>query len=200
MGYLIRKNIRKIALFLLIGSLLLFTSQTAQSQSKKQMHKDFFYAEMAHGWQMNRPYMYPYYSGHPYWNPWYGRYSGIRPPYAYTPYGHTPYGYSPYGYPPGMYGPWTYPPPPWYGEKESPYASLQVNLAGHLTVLVDPLDAEVRVDGKKIKQIEDLSYQVGLLAGTYKVEARKEGYKPFSKDVEIRAGGGVFLPIQLTKK
>ena len=176
-----------IILLLTVGSFI-FTATPSESQSKRQMLKDFFYAGTMYGWQMNRPYMYPYYGGYPYWNPWYGWYTSVYPPYAYSPYGY------PYACPPGIY------PPPWYWSRESPYAGIKVNPAGQLTVLVDPVDTEVRVDGKKIKQMEELSYQVGLLVGTHKVEVRKEGYKPFSTDVEIRAGGGVFLPIQLTKK
>lgn len=193
-----RKGTCTVVYFLLIGTLLLFTSQTAQSQSKQQMLKDFFQAGVAHGWQVNRPYVHPYYGGYPYGNPWYGWYSGAHSPYAYGPYGY-PYAYGPYGYPPGIYGPGAYP-PPWYGDQGSPYAGLDVQPAGRLTILVDPVDAKVRVDGKELKQMGDLSFQAGLLVGNHKVEARKEGYESFATDVEIKPGGGIFLPIQLNKK
>lgn len=193
------KRLNRLAISLSVLGLLLLATQKADSQSKEQMLKDFFYAGTMHGWQMNRPYLYPYYSAYPSWSPWYGYYGGIYPPYAYGPYSH-PHGYPPSVFGPGAYGFGMYPPPRYDDKGSSPYAHLQVKPAGQLTVLVDPVDAEVRVDGKKLKQMDDLSFQVGLLVGTHKVEASKDGYRPFTTDIEIRAGGGIFLPIQLTKK
>lgn len=85
------------------------------------------------------------------------------------------------------------PPPP-----ASPYP-IRVNPAGRLLVLVNPVDAEVYLDGVRLQQQADLSYEVGLLAGFHQLEVKKDGYKAHSERVEILPGTGLYLPIALEK-
>jgi hypothetical protein len=83
-------------------------------------------------------------------------------------------------------------------QQQSPYP-MQVNPAGRLLILVNPVDAEVYVDGVRLQQRDDLSYEVGLLAGPHQLDVRKDGYKAFSKRLDILPGGGMYVPIALEK-
>jgi len=122
-----------------------------------------------------------YKDSHPYWENRYRRY-----PYPYL----YPY------YPP-------YPPPPpyWRYERyeESPYDNLSVKQAGRITIVAQPLDATVSVDGFHLKRKEDLTCEIGLLTGIHKVEVKKEGYEPHSIDVLVEAGKSIPLTIELEK-
>lgn len=120
--------------------------------------------------------------------------NGSRP---YWEHRHYPYSY-PYPYP---YYP--YPPIPYLRYEESrrsPYESLEVKQAGRLSIVVEPFDAEVFVDGYQLKQKEDLTYEIGLLTGMHKVEAKKEGYKPYSIEVVVEPGRMIPLAIELKKR
>jgi hypothetical protein len=66
-------------------------------------------------------------------------------------------------------------------------------------ILTNPIDADVYVDGVRLQRQPNLSYDVGLLAGSHQVDIRREGFKPFSYKVEIPPGGGMVLPVELEK-
>ena len=126
------------------------------------------------GWKDSRPY----------WEHHYRRY-----PYPY----HNPYIY-PYYH--------SYPPPPyWRYERyeESPYDNLSVKLAGRITIVAQPLDARVFVDGFQLKRKDDLTCEIGLLTGIHKVEVKREGYEPHAIDVLVEAGKSIPLTIELKK-
>ena len=110
---------------------------------------------------------------------------------------HYPYSY-PYHYPYHYY-----PPPPYQRYEESrrsPYDSLEVKQAGSISVVVQPLDAKVFVDGYQLTKKDDATHEVGLLTGIHKVEAKKGGYKPYSIEVLVEAGRTVSLTIELKKE
>jgi hypothetical protein len=120
----------------------------------------------------------------PYWEHHYRQY-----PYPY----HNPYVY-PYYY--------SYPPPPyWRYERydESPYDNLSVKQAGRITIVAQPLDARVFVDGFQLKRKDDLTCEIGLLTGIHKVEIKREGYESHSRDVLVEAGKSIPLTIELKK-
>lgn len=135
---------------------------------------------------------------------------GLPPPPAWAPY------YPPWwwgwawpgwgqtmAYPPGalpLYLPPTYQPqPPQIPLSSSNYPP-QIKPAGRLLILTNPIDAEVYVNGVRLQQQPNLSYEVGLLSGPHQVDIRKEGFKPFSYRVEIPPGGGIVLPVELDKQ
>lgn len=125
---------------------------------------------------------------YPYPFPWWG-WAPFPPPYPpYQPYP----SYAPSPYP-------LYPSNPQGAPgSQSPYP-VKVNPAGRLLILVNPVDAEVYVDSIRLQQRQDLSYEVGLLAGPHQVDVKSDGYKPFSQKLDIPPGGGVYLPIALEK-
>lgn len=106
-------------------------------------------------------------------------YGGPYPP----PYGYYPY----YPWPPsqGYYPPASEPPS-------------QLIPAGRLIILVDPVDAEVWVDGLRLGQNNDLSYEVGLLVGTHTLTVRAEGYDPHEEAIDIHGGRHVFRTVRLS--
>lgn len=124
------------------------------------------------------------------------------PPPAWVPY-YYPH-YAPWwGWgPPGSYPPPQYPaqPYPLPATTSPPTYPPQVKPAGRLLILTNPIDAEVYVDGVRLQQQSNLSYDVGLLAGPHQVDIRKEGFKPFSYKAEIPPGGGMVLPVELEKQ
>ena len=126
------------------------------------------------GWKDSRPY----------WGHRYPRY-----PYPY---------FNPYLYP--YYD--SYPPPPyWRYERyeESPYDNLSAKPAGRITIVAQPLDARIFVDGFQLKRKDDLTCEIGLLTGIHKVDVKREGYEPHSIDVLVEAGKSIPLTIELKK-
>ena len=109
----------------------------------------------------------PYPPAHPGWPP-------------YPPYYHPYYGYYPYYEPEKR----------WY-EEEPPTP------AGRLMLLVEPVQAEVLVDGYPLQRHPDLSYEVGLLQGEHRVEVSAEGYEPYQRTVDIQGGERISLTIRL---
>jgi hypothetical protein len=127
------------------------------------------------------------------------------PSYGPPPRGHiyggsypAPYPYYPYGWPP----PYLYAPPP--GENRAPPVSPdstdgQEHIpVGQIIILVDPVSAEVFLDGLRLTQRDDLSYAVGLLEGRHKVKVQAEGYVAHDKTINVLGGRGKFLTIRLT--
>lgn len=113
------------------------------------------------------------------------------PPYPYYPY---PY----YPWPPGG----NYPPPPFYGHPyEYPPNEYDEELipAGRLSLLVDPVDAKVFVDGLRLQQRSDLSYEVGLLVGEHTVRVQAEGYEPYERTVKIQPARQLYMTIRLER-
>lgn len=110
------------------------------------------------------------------------------PPYLYHP--QWP-GYFPPPY--FIYPPHYEPNKPWYRE-EGPTP------AGRLVLMVDPLQAQVLVNGYPLQRHPDLSYDVGLLQGEYQVEVTAEGFVPYTRSVEIRGGDRIHLNIRLEKE
>ena len=105
-----------------------------------------------------------------------------------SPYYQPYYPYMPYGY--GG-------PQPGTGNN-SPYPK-DVKPAGRLFIQIEPLDAQVTVDGYALKQKEDLTYEVGLFTGVHHVEIRKEGFQTYKADVDIQPGMGTLITAVLEK-
>ena len=86
-----------------------------------------------------------------------------------------------------------------YNQESASGYNIEVKPAGRILIQVEPLDAEIYVDGRKLQQLPDLSFQAGLFAGTHHVDIIKQGYKKFSEDVTIYPGGGLVIPVKLEK-
>lgn len=123
----------------------------------------------------------------------------VEPPsYGQAPGGPIyggPYPPPPYWYYP--YYPW--PPPQGYYPPPAPEAYQSPLIpAGRLIVLVDPVSAEVSVDGLRLTQRSDLSYEVGLLVGKHKVTVQAEGFQSYEEAVDIPGGQHIFRTIRLS--
>jgi hypothetical protein len=121
------------------------------------------------------------------------------PSYSPAPEGSLyggPYPPPPYWYYPYPYYPW---PPPQGHYPTHPQEEHQSQLipAGRLILLVDPVSAEVSVDGLQLTQRSDLSYEVGLLIGKHKVLVQAEGYEPHVEAVNIPGGQHILRTIRL---
>jgi len=155
---------------IILSLLLLCSSFIPSSAGEKQLAKETIKNRIEQ-WGGQRPY-------------WEQRYYPYSYPYSY------PYHYFPY------------PPIPYLRYEESnrsPYESLEVKQAGRLSIVVEPFDAEVFVDGYKLNQKTDLTYEIGLLTGIHRVEVKKEGYKPYSIEVVVEPGKMIPLAIELKK-
>lgn len=113
----------------------------------------------------------------------------LPPPYPY--YYPPPYPY--YGYPapqgapsPGM------PQVPAPTQSAPPQYSV-----GHLIIVVDPVGAEVSLDGLRLTQRPDLSYAVGVLEGRHEVRVTASGFEPHARTLDVRPGIGMFLTVRL---
>lgn len=109
------------------------------------------------------------------------------PGYYGTP---TPYGYG--GYPYGGYG--------------SPYGSQPFGTqpytgpkAGHIQLVVDPVDAQVFIDGHEVKQQSDFTFVVNLLEGQHRLQIARDGFKPYDQPLDVPGGGGYVLAVRLEK-
>ncbi len=92
------------------------------------------------------------------WNPQ-GPYREPSHNYPYPPY-YYPYSYPYYPYP-------SITQQRYWESSRSPYESLDVKPAGGISIVIQPLDAQVFVDGYKLTQGEDLTYEVGLVTGLH---------------------------------
>ncbi len=125
-------------------------------------------------------------------------YYGGPSPYGYGApgVGGYPYGGNPYGaYPYGGYGfpaPYQYTP----GFGNEPFTGPK---AGKIQLVIDPVDAQVFIDGHEVKQLPDLSYVVNLLEGRHRLQIAKDGFKPYDQPLDVPGGGGFVLAVQLEK-
>lgn len=107
----------------------------------------------------------------------------------------APYPVYPYGWPPSyMYAP----PPRENRAPPSPEVGQEHIPVGQIIILVDPVSAEVFLDGLRLTQRDNLSYAVGLLEGAHKVKVQAKGYLAYDKTIDVLGGRGMFLTIRLT--
>jgi hypothetical protein len=62
---------------------------------------------------------------------------------------------------------------------------------------VQPSDADILIDGDRWTGNGDDRLVVQLSPGQHRIEVRKDGYRPFSTDLEIRAGESAPLNVSL---
>ncbi len=106
----------------------------------------------------------------------------------------------PYSPPPHWYNryPRWLPPRPYDPPSRRDFYRSQLIPAGRLILMVDPVSAEVFVDGLRLTQRSDLSYEVGLLVGEHAVTVSAEGYEPYDETIDIPGGQHVVRTIRLS--
>ena len=121
----------------------------------------------------------------PYTPPYGSPYVAPIPPYgAVTPYA-MPYGYG------GL--------PPYGGQHasgESPSTS-PILRAGRIQVRVEPIGAEVYIDGGPVPVQADGSHVINLLAGRHHLQVLHKGFKPHEQELSVMGGSGVVITLQL---
>jgi hypothetical protein len=72
---------------------------------------------------------------------------------------------------------------------------------GQVSVRVQPLDADVVVDGELWQRAQGLDrLTVTLPVGTHRIDVRKPGFVPFSSDVTVKPGETVSLNVSLSER
>jgi hypothetical protein len=85
------------------------------------------------------------------------------------------------------------PPPPPAGSEQSPRG-------GSLVIRIQPADADVLIDGEHWRGPSgDERLVVSLAEGRHQLEVRKEGYQPFTSEVEVRRNESVPLNVNLAR-
>ena len=69
--------------------------------------------------------------------------------------------------------------------------------AGRLTLESDPPDAELFVDGVRVKQRDPSGYALTLLEGRHLIQARAAGHQGHSGPIDIPGGSGLIVSIRL---
>jgi hypothetical protein len=83
------------------------------------------------------------------------------------------------------------PPPPPAGTEQSPRG-------GSLVIRIQPPDADVLIDGERWRGPSgDERLVVQLTEGRHHLEVRKEGYEPFTSDIEVRRNDSVPINVSL---
>jgi hypothetical protein len=75
--------------------------------------------------------------------------------------------------------------------------SPRAGTAGSVAIRIQPADADILIDGERWSGSGDERLVVQLSAGRHHIEVNKDGYQPFTTDVEIRAGESSPLNISL---
>ena len=87
------------------------------------------------------------------------------------------------------------------GDANGPPPARQVGAYGTLALRVQPGGAEVRIDGERWDVGGgDERLLLQLSAGPHQLEVRRDGYDPFSRTIEIRAGETETLNIGLARR
>ena len=72
--------------------------------------------------------------------------------------------------------------------------------AGSLAICVQPSDSEVLIDGERWRgPAVDEQLVVQVLPGLHRVEVRRDGYRTFASDVDVRSGDTTTLNVSLSK-
>ena len=71
---------------------------------------------------------------------------------------------------------------------------------GSLAVRVQPLDAEVLVDGESWQSPEAGSLTLQLSEGVHRVQVRKQGYRTYSAEVRVRPGNATSVNVSLSRE
>jgi hypothetical protein len=70
---------------------------------------------------------------------------------------------------------------------------------GSVAVRVQPSDAEILIDGEQWHGATDAPLVVQLAVGSHRIEVRKDGYRSYTTQVEVRGGATVPLNVSLSK-
>jgi hypothetical protein len=85
------------------------------------------------------------------------------------------------------------PPPPPAGSEQSPRG-------GSLVMRIQPAETDVLIDGEHWRgPSDDERLVVQLTEGRHRLEVRKEGYQPFTSDVEVRRNESVPINVSLVQ-
>lgn len=70
---------------------------------------------------------------------------------------------------------------------------------GTLSLRVQPIDAVVTIDGEEWERPEgEDQFVVDLPAGTHRLEVRKEGFRTYAREIQVRPGQTLTLNVSLT--
>jgi hypothetical protein len=98
---------------------------------------------------------------------------------------------------PGRRGGYPLPPEPRGAEASPPPKPPSAPTAASVVLRVQPAGAEVMIDGERWQgPANDERLVVPVSQGRHRIEVRKDGYVPFSSEVEV--GAGVSLPVNVT--
>jgi hypothetical protein len=78
--------------------------------------------------------------------------------------------------------------------------SVQSDRYGSMAVRVQPLDAEVFVDGEAWQSPQAGSITLQLSEGVHRVEVRKQGYRTYSAEVRVRRGDSTSVNVSLSRE
>ena len=90
-------------------------------------------------------------------------------------------------------------PSPRRGAPEPPRA-MPSQEYGSLALRVQPLDAEVMVNGESWRSPEAGSITLQLSEGTHRVEVRKSGYRTYTAEVRVKRGDTTTLNVSLSRE
>lgn len=80
-------------------------------------------------------------------------------------------------------------------ELASLFADTRKKTLGEVRFVVDPLDVEVRIDGRMV----DITEPVPVLAGLRRIELRRPGCTPIDRELEVAAGRSVSLEMEMER-
>jgi hypothetical protein len=143
-----------------------------------------------YGYGYPYPYPYPYPSAYPPPSAGYGYYGGPNTMQA-QPYA-PPQQQQPQQQPQSYYPASPSAPP-------AQYSTTQNGSFGTLSLRVTPTDATILVDGQVWDRPQGQDrFSIDLVEGTHRVEVREQGYGPYTRTVQIHAGGTLTLNVSLT--
>ncbi|HEY5618393.1 MAG TPA: PEGA domain-containing protein [Vicinamibacterales bacterium] len=92
------------------------------------------------------------------------------------------------------------PPPPRPGADAGPRATRAAG-AATLAIRVQPADAEVLIDGERWEApARDEQLVLEVVAGVHHIEIRRDGYRSYSSDIDVRSGETERLNISLSRQ
>jgi uncharacterized membrane protein len=71
--------------------------------------------------------------------------------------------------------------------------------AGAIAVRVQPGDAVILVDGERWQSSSSDRLEIQVSPGPHRIEVQKDGYQPFTTDVNVRPGETATVNVSLTR-